>query len=213
MKKILIKFSGAICFVLAVASCAQTIDSRYALSSDEMKTMKQAQFAHTADGVMKGAAIGAATGALTSALSGGSSDDIQKAALAGGIAGGTAGGIMGFQQGNQAGKNKVVEKRSRQAIEKEIASKTQNLRNLTALAERQIDLLRKAEKEGQKPEAIKAQARKIYDDYSNMIASNSYSDEYKGKVGDRMLSEQVKKAKSLETALSKIMQEGNVQKI
>jgi hypothetical protein len=46
-----------------------------------------------------------------------------------------------------------------------------------------------------------------------MISSNSYVDEYKGVPGDRVLANQVKKAKDLESALSKIMLDGNVQKI
>ncbi|MFM2170265.1 MAG: hypothetical protein RI957_494 [Verrucomicrobiota bacterium] len=213
MKKNILHILAGISLVVASQSCAPTIDSRYALTADEMKTMKQAQFAHTADGTMKGAAVGAAAGALTAALTGGSSNDIQKAALSGGIAGAAAGGIMGYQQGDQAGKNKVLQKRSRQAVEKEISSKTENLRRLTSVAEKQIKLLRVAQEEGQTPEAIKSQARKIYNDYSKMISSNSYVDEYKGVPGDRVLANQVKKAKDLESALSKIMLDGNVQKI
>jgi hypothetical protein len=213
MKKTIIHLAGCLSLVVLMASCASTIDPRYALSDDEMKTMSQAQFAYTADGAMKGAAIGAGTGALTAALSGGNKKDIQKGALTGGLAGGTVGGIMGFQKGDQAGKNKVQEKRSRQVVEKEIAAKTSNIRRLSSLAERQIRLLRTAQQEGQDPAAIKAQAKRIHSEYSKSLKSNSYSDEYKGMAGDRTLAAQVKKAKDLETTLSKIMQEGNVQKI
>jgi uncharacterized protein YcfJ len=198
---------------LLLASCANTIDPRFATTDDELRTMKQAQFAYTADGAMKGAATGAAAGAIGSAVSGGNKKDIQKAAVTGGIAGGALGGFAGFQKGDQAGKKKVAEKRSRQVIESEITAKTKNLRTLTASAERKIKQLREAQAAGESPAAIQKEAKKYYSDYSKLVATNAAGSDYKGVSGESSHTAAFKKAKELDAALASFTKDGNVQKL
>lgn len=175
--------------------------------------MKQAQFAYTADGAMKGAATGAAAGAIGSAISGGNKKDVQKAAVSGGIAGGALGGFAGFQRGDQAGKNKVTEKRSRQVIEKEITAKTKNLRNLTASAERKIKQLREAQAAGESPGAIQNEAKKYYSEYAKLVGTNAAASDYKGVSGESSHTAAFKRAKELDSALASIIKDGNVQKL
>jgi hypothetical protein len=89
-------------------------------TQDELKTMQEARFSYTVDGVWKGAATGAATGALTAAVTGG---NVRDSAIKGGIGGGMAGGLMGFRTGDEKGKEKVDQKRTQK--EKETAIKQQ----------------------------------------------------------------------------------------
>jgi hypothetical protein len=185
MKKMFtsIKFQLAAVSMLLLASCAQTIDPRYAMSSDEMKTMKDAQRTHTADGAMKGAAIGAAGGALAVLVAGGDRDAIIKGAAVGAVIGGTAGGVQGYKEGDAKGKAKVTDKRERQSIEADIQRKTASLNSAINVVNAQIKRLKEAQAAGVSPAAIQAEAKKLNDSLTKVIQANGQESIEKGLKG------------------------------
>ena len=207
------KFQLAAVSTLLLASCAQTIDPRYAITKDEMKTMKDAQFSETADGAMKGAAIGAAGGALATLVAGGDRDAIIKGAAVGAVVGGTAGGVQGYKKGDAQGKARVTDKRQRQAIEAGIQKKIANLNSLINVVNANIIRLKEAQAAGVSPAAIQAEAKKLNDSLSKGIQTNGQEPIEKGLKGSSAHLAAIKKTNAAQKQLQSITSNNKKQEV
>jgi hypothetical protein len=215
MKKMFtsIKFQLAAVSTLLLASCAQTIDPRYAMTADEMKTMKDAQVSHTTDGALKGAAVGAAGGALAALVAGGDRDAIIKGAAVGAVVGGTAGGVHGYKEGDAKGKAKVIDKRQRQVIEAGIQRKTASLNSAINVVNTQIKRLKEAQAAGESPAAIQAQAKKLNDSLSKVIQANGQEAIEKGLKGSSAHLAALKKTNAAQKQLQSITSNNKQQEV
>jgi hypothetical protein len=215
MKKMFtsMKFQLAAVSMLLLASCAQTIDPRYAMTADEMKTMKDAQVSHTADGAMKGAAIGAAGGALAALVAGGDRDAIIKGAAVGAVVGGTAGGVHGYKEGDAKGKSKVTDKRQRQAIEAGIQKKIASLNSAINVVNVQIKRLKEAQAAGENPAAIQAQAKKLNDNLTKVIQANGQESIEKGLKGSSAHLTALRKINTTQKQVNSLVSNSNKQEV
>jgi len=205
------KFQLAAVSMLLLASCAQTIDPRYAITKDEIETMKSKQFRHTADGAMQGAVVGAALGAGTAALTGG---DVKKAAIGGGIAGAIGGGALGFNQGDKKGKELVQQKRNTKAIQSEIAERTKDARNKNKQAQQMLAKLRAGVTSGNLTESqLSQEKRKATNAIDEAINNLQLTDELKGGPGAAGLNAQISELKRSRAQIEQLgSQAGKVKK-
>jgi len=208
------KFQLAAVSTLLLASCAQTIDPRYAITKDEFETMKGWQLNSTADGAMSGAAIGAATGAGYAAIRGGKKDDIKNAAIGGGIAGGIAGGAFGFNQGDKKGKELVQKKRNTKAIQSEIAARTKHARNANKQAQQWLTKLRASVASGKLTDSELAQQKKDFaKQIDGVINSLELTPDLKGGPGAAGLNAQISELKRSRAQIDQLgSQAGKVKK-
>jgi hypothetical protein len=191
---------------LMLASCAQTIDPQYRATEDELKTMKQAQTARTADGAMAGAAMGAATGAGLAALKGGDKKDIAKGAMAGGLVGGLGGGMLGFQKGDKDGKEKVSQKRSQKELEKEVLARIDSNKKIIFVQNQWLAKLRAMSANGVDPKIIKKTAKDLL---SKIDTSNTNADpQFKEAKGYQDLAGLNKKSNDLTASIKEFSEEG-----
>jgi hypothetical protein len=215
MKKLFtsMKFQLAAVSMLLLASCAQTIDPRYAMTADEMKTMKDVQLSETADGAMKGAAIGAAGGALTALVTGGDRDAIIKGAAIGAVVGGTAGGAQGFKKGDAQGKSMVTDKRQRQTIEAGIQKKIKNLNSMINVVNANIIRLKEAQAAGVSPAQIQAEAKKVNDVLTKRIQDNEQAPIEKGQKGSSAHLQAIKKVNAAQKQLQDLTNNNKKQEV
>jgi hypothetical protein len=188
------KFQLAAVSTLLLASCAQTIDPRYATAQD-MNIIKQAQGYEAEKGAMKGALIGAATGAGVAALKGGDKKDIVKGAGIGALAGGAIGGVAGFQKGDALGKAKVTDVKAQRekeaALKKDISIMKQKRATQNAI----LSKLRSDMKSAESPAArakIAKQAETIISEMKKASSqTKSETADYKSTKGYSVLAKEI----------------------
>ena len=152
------------------AMASSTGTGKYTATQDELKTIQEARFSYTVDGVWKGAATGAATGAITAAVTGG---DVRDSAIKGGIGGGLAGGLMGFRTGDQKGNEKVAQKRTQKDNETIVREQIEVMQKINEAASTALVKLRTDMKSATDPKEraqIKAMAAKYVKAMSDKIA-------------------------------------------
>ena len=208
------RFHSLVAVSLLMASCASTVDPNYAITKDELETMRTRQAAHTVDGALKGAAVGSIMGAGMAALHGGNKRDIENAAIEGGVAGGVAGGVLGFQEGDKKGKKIVQNKRDTKSIQADIADRTRKAREATLQAQGWLKKMQSGVASGKLTgSALKDQREKAAAAIDASIKNLELTPELKGGAGSSGLQSQLNTLKNCRQQIAKVGAEGTVQKV